>query len=614
MRAGGLAALRAALLLAGCVAEPVRIGSKTFTENRILAEMFAILLEEDGVPVKRQTAIGPTPVVFEALKNGAIDVYPEYTGTGLSLVGAPSIADRDRAYDVVSESFAPLGLRFLDRLGFETGFTVVTRPRVARTLSLRRVQDLTDAASTLRLGVTQSFADRPRDGLQPFLDRFGLDFDAIEIFPDAPRNDLYDALLEERVDVIIGFSTDPELIDYRLTLLADEESFFPAYEAAPLVAASLLERRPEVEDVLNQLSGRLDTTTMRALKTAVRIDGQPLRVVARRALYELGLVEDPPRELVPQLSIATEPQTVGTLPANRILSAVRRAMRGRDVDLVETPTPLDTVLSRDARMAIVPAISMFALDDGRVVRDERFEALAAVGSTFVHTLTRADETLRVDFTGTIATGPEGSASHRLATIVAATRDTDTAIVALERSDAETAAAALVEGRADVAVVLAQLGRRDLRAALNSGEVHLVSAAGWWEGAARLSVPFLREARISADAYAGVERAVPTLAMQLVLVGPSASERFVIGQQGPSTFSDHLRPVSGDVVTAIDANLGRHASVDPYLRRSSALVPSVRLPDERVNPNPDRAILTVAILAFVTWAGWLLFRPYTRPHS
>lgn len=599
-------------VLAGCTGETVRVGSKNFAENRVLAEMFAILLEEEGVRVERQTGLGPTPVVFQALKEGAIDLYPEYTGTGLALVGAPRIADPDAAFALVSESFAEHGMRFLDRLGFQTGYVVLTRPELARARGLGRVVDLAGADDDLVLGVSRTFAQGPRDGLEPFLDRFGLSFGRIEVVPDARRRALYDDLVEERVDVIVGFSTDPEIRDYRLATLEDTEAFFPAYDAAPLVSAAVLERTPAIGEALSALAGKLDGATMREASAAVALDGRPPRIVARRTLHDLGLVAEPPRDRVPVLALATEPATIGSEAASRTLRAVRRAMRGRDVDLLEAAAPVEAVAERTARLGLAPAIAGFQVDGATAVRDERFEAVAAVGSTFVHAIARADDPVRPGEARTIAAGPEGSASHALARAMAAAREDPADVVALEVGDGLDAAQAVLSGTADVAIVIAQPGRPDVREAFATTDgLALVDADGWWRGTARLALPFLREARIGPDVYAGLERPVSTLAMQLVLFGPARPERFVIGRQGPSTFSDELLPVTDQTVLAINENLGRHPAVDPHLRSAAALTPDIALRDERINPYPDRAVLTIAILAFFGWAGWLLVRPERR---
>lgn len=601
--------LLAVILLASCSSNPVRVGSKDLVESRILAEMFALLLEEDGVAVKRMSSLGATGVVYQALIDDDIDLYPEYTGTALAFMGSPRINDADEAVQLASDGLARNGLVLLDRLGFETDYVVLTRPAVASANDLTDIADLAGSGSRLRLGITQSFAERPRDGLEPFLDRFGLTFEGIDVFTEANREGMYDALLERRIDIIVGLSTDPEIDDYELVTLNDTTGFFPVYEAAPLTSDLALQRTPEIADAMQKLAGRIDNQKMQSLNAAVRLDGRPVNRVARQALYDLGLVAKPPRERTPVLGIAMSPETIGTDAGIETLRAVRKSMRGRDVNLLSTDVPLRAMAGGEARLALAPALSGFTMTDGRMVRDERVEAVAAVGSTFLHVLKRSGEASLPEGTLTLATGPEGSASHTLASAIAhnSTRDID--VFPLEDYSAQASAAALRDGRADLALIFAARGRQDIFDLLaQSDDITLADALGWWTNADRLSMPVMREAQISAGSYPGINHTVDTLSTQLILFGPAMSDRFLIGQQGPNAFFDEPRPLQDKSVEAINRNLGLHAAVDPYLRRAAALTPEVNIRDDRINPYPGRAVLMVAIFGYLIWAGWLFVRP------
>lgn len=596
------------LLLAGCWSDPVRVGSKDSTENRIVAEMVALLLEETGTAVERRTRLGPTEVVFQALRNGAIDVYPDYTGTTLSLLGAPRTREPDTAYDLLAGILGEGGLVALDRLGFTSDYVLLVRPALAQRDRLRTIAALGPLSAGLRLGVTQPFVERPRDGLGPLTERFGLSFAGVEVFDESARTELYDALLDGRVDVVVGLSTDPEIADYDLVALRDASGFFPVYEAMPITAQAALDRHPEIAEVAALLAGRIDDEMMRRLNAAVRLDGRPVARVARQALFDLGLVSRAPRERTPVLGIVTEPETVGTVPAIDTLRAVRRAMRGRDVDLSGTADPLAAVRDQEARLAILPAVSAFAVgEDERIVRDERFEAVAAVGSSYLHALSLAADPVVPGQARIIASGPVGSPSHLLAHVVAA--GTEAEVLPLADSRADTLAQALVDGEADVALVFAVPGRSDLHALLAARDgIVLVDAGDWWNSPARLALPVMREALIAPDQYPGMSAPVQTLSTQLILFGPAPSERFLIGQQGPGAFFEEQRPLQPQNVLAINENLGLHAAVDPHLRKASALIPQVLLKDERINPHPERAVLTLVLLLFAGWAGWLFIRP------
>ncbi|TCT33021.1 glycine betaine ABC transporter substrate-binding protein [Martelella mediterranea] len=603
------------LVLASCSSQTVRVGSKDLVENRIVAEMFALLLEEQGVNVKRLPALGSTEIAFQALKDDDIDLYPEYTGTALSMMGEPRSGDADQDYEVVSEALATNGLVMLDRLGFEAGYAVLTRPAVAAENDLSTILDLTGPDTRLRLGITQSFAERPRDGLEPFLDRFGLSFGDITVFSEANREGLYDALIEKRVDVIVGFTTDPEIEDYELVELDDTTGFFPIYEAAPLTSDLALERSPVIETVMAELAGRIDNTLIEELNAAVRLDGRPVNRVARRALFDLGLIEKPPRERTPVLGIAMQPETVGTDAGISTLRAVRKAMRGRDVNIIPVSVPLEAMAGGDARLALAPAVSGFSRVDGNMVRDDRVEAVAAVGSTFLHAISLTENPVEPVNASVIASGPEGSATFKMATVLAATAGGDVTIVPLADDEASTAAEALRKGDAQVALLFAEPGRQDLADLFaGSTDITLVDADAWWRSRARLALPVMREAQINAGTYAGLNLPVSTLSTQLILFGPAAPEGFALGQQGPSSFFDEVRPLQGRNVEAINNNLGLHAAVDPHLRRAAALTPDVNIRDDRINPYPGRAVLMIVILAFAVWAFWLFLRPEKKGDS
>lgn len=602
------------IFLAACSSEPVQVGSKDTVESRVLAEMFALLLEEEGVPVKRRMQIGPTEVVFEALKDGSIDLYPESTGTVLSLMGETPLsgADDGTTYDLASRALAQSGLTLLEPLGIRPGYAVVMRPGSARRNRLERLSDLANRNDQLRLGVMQSFVEGSRDGMLPFLDRFGLSFAEIEVFPYGEKDDLYDALINGQVDVIVGSTTDPEIVDYELDLLADPSGFFANYDVAPLSSDEVLEKRPEISEILSVLSGKIDDTMIRRLNASIRFDGRPPSRVARQALFDLDLVDTPPNERTPVFGIATDPGRVGTEAGIATLRAVRQAMRGRDVDYLPVDLPFDAVANQEARLALTPAVSDFRLEDGTMVRDDRFEAIAAVGSVVLHALSRTDAPVQPVNASSIGSGPAGSASYQLAQAIAASNSQETIIVPLADNSVDAAAEAVRNSVVDVALVLAVVGRDDLRTLFESpGNITLVDSDAWWRSAARLSLPIMREAQINPGTYAGIDRTISTLATQLVLFGPAVSQdQFVFGErgQGPSSFFDEVRPLQPQNIKAINENLGIHGGIDPYLRRSPALRPKAEFPDERINPYPGRAVLMIVIFAFLGWAIYLFLRP------
>lgn len=271
---------------------PVVVASKPFGESYLLAEMFAQLLEARGIRVERRPGLGSTEIVFGALRTGAIDVYPEYTGTGLLAVLHDTLppavlADPQRVYaHVAHASAARYGVRWLPPLGFENTFAIAVRPETAVKYGLRTLSDLASASTHLTAGFSPDFIGRP-DGLAGLAETYGAGIRPPVIRPLLPALK-YQAIAGGSVDVIDGFSTDGLLDRYRLVVLEDDRNFFPPYEAAALLGPRVA-ARSDVVDALTLLSGRLDETTMRALNRRAEVDGEDVQVVAASGLVALGL-------------------------------------------------------------------------------------------------------------------------------------------------------------------------------------------------------------------------------------------------------------------------------------------------------------------------------------
>lgn len=287
----------------------ITVGSKDFTEQIIVAEMVALLLEDAGYPVERQLNLGGTVVVHEALVNGDIDTYVEYTGTGLLAIlglelpaadatpAASPAADAatpaatvgvDPVYEIVSAEYqSQFGLAWLDPWGFNNTYALALRGDQATELGVVTISDLLEHDQDLVLGATQEFLVR-EDGLLGLQEVYGLEFeDAVGLDPGL----VYGAIEEGDVDVISAFATDGRVPALGLTLLEDDLGFFPPYFAAPVVRQELLDESPEVADILNQLGGMIDDGTMADLNFQVDDGGEEAIDVARAFLVEQGLIE-----------------------------------------------------------------------------------------------------------------------------------------------------------------------------------------------------------------------------------------------------------------------------------------------------------------------------------
>ena len=271
---------------------PIVVASKPFGESYLLAEMFAQLLESRGFNVERRPGLGATEIAFAALRTGAIDVYPEYTGTGLVAILHDTLpdavaADPRAVFAHVSQRFEDAyHTRWLPPLGFENTYAIAVTKATARRFHLSTLSDLARESPHLTAGFTADFIGRS-DGLVGLSRVYGLRPRAVRPLAPAVK---YQALASGAVDVIDGYSTDGLLARYDLVTLVDDRYFFPPYEAAALVSQQLERDSPSAIATLTLLSGRLDVQTMRQLNRRVEVDGEDVKRVGGDELRALGLV------------------------------------------------------------------------------------------------------------------------------------------------------------------------------------------------------------------------------------------------------------------------------------------------------------------------------------
>jgi osmoprotectant transport system permease protein len=280
-------AMTLAFQQAGSQARPIVVASKPFGESYILCEMFAQLLEARGFRVDRRPGLGATEIAFAALRTNAIDVYPEYTGTGLlAILGDTVRRGPAQAFAHVATEFRRrYGTAWLPPLGFENTYAISVRRETAQRFALRTLTDLARIAPTLEGGFTADFIGR-RDGLPGLTGAYGLRFKNVRPLLGAVK---YQALASGEVDVIDGYSTDGLIARYDLVVLVDDRRFFPPYQAAAVVSPALAHNQPQAIAALAELSGRLDDATMRRLNRQLEVDGDAIVAVARAALDSLGL-------------------------------------------------------------------------------------------------------------------------------------------------------------------------------------------------------------------------------------------------------------------------------------------------------------------------------------
>jgi osmoprotectant transport system permease protein len=278
--------------LAGAQEErpPVVVGSKSFSESRLLAEIMAQLIEaHTDMVVERKLGLSGTMMAFGGLTSGEIDVYPEYTGTGLVeiLKHEQPIRDPLRIFLMVdARSRAAHDVAWLKPFGFNNTYALVVPEEKAEELGLETISDLA-AHPELRLGLSHEFLDR-NDGWKGLAPTYGLE----ELDVRGLEHGLaYEAIRSGAVDVIDAYSTDGKLPRFNLRVLEDDRQFFPPYHGAPVIRMETLARYPELEGLLGRLAFTLDDDSMQALNARVEEDKEAFEVVAADFLRAQGLLE-----------------------------------------------------------------------------------------------------------------------------------------------------------------------------------------------------------------------------------------------------------------------------------------------------------------------------------
>src|SRR5712692_4569083 len=257
------------------------IGSKFFTEQVILAELLAQHIEaRTGIHVDRKSNLGGTLLCQKALLSGDLDLYVEYTGTALTAVlnESPTADPRD-VYRRVQQGYAErFNLEVTEPLGFENTFAMVVRGEDAQRLHLRNTSDIVPYARKMRAGFGYEFLERP-DGFSGWSQLYGLRFAAPPSVMDLGL--IYRALVDKKVDIVAGNSTDG-LIDARhLVALVDDKHYFPPYDAVPIVRRDALAKFPHLRAALADLANKISAEEMRHLNSEVDANQRDPAVVVR---------------------------------------------------------------------------------------------------------------------------------------------------------------------------------------------------------------------------------------------------------------------------------------------------------------------------------------------
>lgn len=269
----------------------IKVGSKDFTEQFILGEMYALVLENQGLKVQRKLNLGGTPVAQAGLQSGQIDLYPEYTGTGLlTILKLPASSNQKQVFETVSKAYQEkFKLVWLDPAPMNNSQALAMTEAGSKKYGIKTISDLAKRASQLVMIGPPEFEAR-EDGLPGLQKAYG-NF-KLKAYKGADAGLRYQALKDGQADVVVAFGTDGELSAFNLVVLEDDKKLFPPYQVAPVVRQEILDKNPQIKDALNALAPKLTNEIMQRLNYEVSGKKREPAEVAKDFLTKEGLFKN----------------------------------------------------------------------------------------------------------------------------------------------------------------------------------------------------------------------------------------------------------------------------------------------------------------------------------
>jgi osmoprotectant transport system substrate-binding protein len=289
-----LAFLTAGILIACNSQAPtqaaIKVGSKDFTEQFIIGEMYALTLEQAGFPVERKLNLGGTPVAQAALENDEIDLYPEYTGTGLlTVLKLPAVSDPQTVLQKVSEGYKQkYNLTWLEPAPMNNTQALAMTAEGSKKFAITTLSQMAAKASQLTMIGPPEFEVR-EDGLPGIKTKYG-GFDLKE-YKAVDAGLRYKGLVDGEADVAVAFGTDGEIGAFKLVVLEDDKQLFPPYQIAPVVRQETLDASPKVAEALNALAPKLTNEVMQRLNYEVSGKQREPADVAKEFLTQAGMIK-----------------------------------------------------------------------------------------------------------------------------------------------------------------------------------------------------------------------------------------------------------------------------------------------------------------------------------
>lgn len=276
----------------GTSSKKVTIGSKDFTENILLGEMVAQLIEKNSdIKVERKLNLGGTKVNFDGLMNGDLDLYPDYDGTGYSvhLKHTEPITDPTKVYDQVKKEFEEkFKLTWSKPFGFNNTYALAMPRKIAEENQIVSYSDLAKVSDKFVFGTTNEFMGRQADGYNPLVKTYGFKFKDVRTMQTGLR---YKAVESGDIQVMDAYATDGKLKEFDMKLLVDDKHFFPPYNGAMVVRMDTAAKYPELMGIIDKLAGKLSDEKMQELNYLVDVKGESVDKVARDFLTKEGLIQ-----------------------------------------------------------------------------------------------------------------------------------------------------------------------------------------------------------------------------------------------------------------------------------------------------------------------------------
>ncbi|HIS28105.1 MAG TPA: ABC transporter permease/substrate-binding protein [Candidatus Avamphibacillus intestinigallinarum] len=278
------------LIVKGNTQDDIVIGGKLGSEPEILINMYKLLIEDEtDLNVRLEPGLGKTAFVFSALKQGSIDIYPEFTGTAI-VTFMEEEADSNDAKKVYQQAKKGMqeqfDMAYLKPMQYNNTYTIATTKEYAKEHKLKSMADLKKVERDAKAGFTLEFKDR-EDGYQGMQKKYNLDLNVKTMEPGIRQ----EAIAKDEVQMIDAYATDSYMVELDLVSLDDPKHLFPPYQGAPLMKQETLDKHPELEKVLNQLANQITDEEMREMNYEVDYKDKPAHDVAKTYLAKKGLLK-----------------------------------------------------------------------------------------------------------------------------------------------------------------------------------------------------------------------------------------------------------------------------------------------------------------------------------